>query len=197
MNKKKQAENVNENNKEEEVLKEEKTEEKAETEEQGNKDCVPREEYEELLKKNEELSKNADTYKDMYQRLLAEFDNYKKRTIKERDANRMDAKIDIITKFLPVIDNIERAESSFEKNSTTDTLKQGVQMVFKQIMDVMESEGVTCIEAEGEEFDPQLHNAVMHVEDDKCDTNVIVEVFQKGYKCNEKVIRHSMVKVAN
>lgn len=147
--------------------------------------------------KIEELQTSLDQYKDQYQRLMAEFDNYKKRTVKEREGNRTDAKIEVLTKLLPVIDNIERAEKSFESDATVESLKQGVDMVFKQILDVMESEGVSSIPAEGEEFNPELHNAVMHIEDDTCDLNVIVEELQKGYICKDKVIRHSMVKVAN
>ena len=136
-------------------------------------------------------------YKDLYLRSLAEFDNYKKRVIKEKENARNDAKTDIISKFLPVIDNMERAEKSFETDSTVESLKQGIDMVHKQIMTVMESENVMAIQAVGEEFDPEYHNAVMHVEDDKCDINVIIEEFMKGYKYKDKVIRHSMVKVAN
>ncbi len=168
-----------------------------ETKEASQATTVTAEEYEALQKKNEELQKNADNYKDMYQRLLAEFDNYKKRTIKEREANQLDAKISVLTKLLPVLDNIERAEASFEKDATVETLKQGVEMVFRQMKDVMDSEGVEYIEAKGVEFDPQVHNAVMHIEDDTCDDNIIVEEFQKGYQCKGKVLRHSMVKVAN
>lgn len=158
---------------------------------------VTAEEYEALQKQKEELQKNADNYKDMYQRLMAEFDNYKKRTIKEREANQLDAKISVLTKLLPVLDNIERAEASFEKDATVETLKQGVEMVFRQMKEVMDSEGVEYIEAKGVEFNPQVHNAVMHIEDETCDDNIIVEEFQKGYQCKGKVIRHSMVKVAN
>lgn len=172
-------------------------EETKETKEASQATTVTAEEYEALQKKNEELQKNADNYKDMYQRLLAEFDNYKKRTIKEREANQLDAKISVLTKLLPVLDNIERAEASFEKDATVETLKQGVEMVFRQMKDVMDSEGVEYIEAKGVEFDPQVHNAVMHIEDDTCDDNIIVEEFQKGYQCKGKVLRHSMVKVAN
>lgn len=155
------------------------------------------EEYQTLLEQNAELQKNADSYKDMYQRLLAEFDNYKKRTIKEREANQLDAKISVVSKLLPVLDNIERAEASLEKETNVETLKQGVEMVFRQMKDVMDSEGVEYIEANGVAFNPELHNAVMHIEDENYDTNVIVEEFQKGYQCKGKVIRHSMVKVAN
>ena len=151
----------------------------------------------EIQTKMKEAAEETQKYKDLYQRLLAEFDNYKKRTIKERETSRIDARIDVISKFLPVIDNIERAEKSFEADAVVDSLKQGIDMVYKQILDIMISEDVTCIEAEGEEFNPEYHNAVMHVEDDTCDTNIIIEEFQKGYKCKDKVIRYSMVKVAN
>ena len=142
-------------------------------------------------------SSELDEFKDRYQRLLAEFDNYKKRTIKEKEAAREDARIALIAKFLPVLDNVERAEQSFDKDATIDSLKQGMDMVYKQILDIMKEENVESINALGEEFDPTLHNAVMHVEDDTCDINMIVDEFMKGYTCNDKVIRYSMVKVAN
>jgi len=158
---------------------------------------VSKEEYDKLVSDAEELQKSVDSYKDMYQRLMAEFDNYKKRTIKERETNRLDAKLDVITKFLPVIDNMERARLSFQTDASVESIQQGTDMVFKQIMDVMEAEDVTAIESLGEEFNPDFHEAVMHIEDDSCDTNVIVEEFQRGYMCKDKVIRHSMVKVAN
>lgn len=180
-----------------ETVEAEETKETKGTKEAEQVATVTAEEYEALQKKKEELQKNADNYKDMYQRLMAEFDNYKKRTIKEREANQLDAKISVLTKLLPVLDNIERAEASFEKDATVETLKQGVEMVFRQMKEVMESEGVEYIEAKGVEFNPQVHNAVMHIEDETCDDNIIIEEFQKGYQCKGKVIRHSMVKVAN
>lgn len=180
-----------------ETVEAEETKETKGTKEAEQVATVTAEEYEALQKKKEELQKNADNYKDMYQRLMAEFDNYKKRTIKEREANQLDAKISVLTKLLPVLDNIERAEASFEKDATVETLKQGVEMVFRQMKEVMDSEGVEYIEAKGVDFNPQVHNAVMHIEDETCDDNIIVEEFQKGYQCKGKVIRHSMVKVAN
>lgn len=180
-----------------ETVEAEETKETKGTKEAEQVATVTAEEYEALQKKKEELQKNADNYKDMYQRLMAEFDNYKKRTIKEREANQLDAKISVLTKLLPVLDNIERAEASFEKDATVETLKQGVEMVFRQMKEVMDSEGVEYIEAKGVEFNPQVHNAVMHIEDETCDDNIIIEEFQKGYQCKGKVIRHSMVKVAN
>ncbi len=180
-----------------ETVEAEETKETKGTKEAEQVATVTAEEYEALQKQKEELQKNADNYKDMYQRLMAEFDNYKKRTIKEREANQLDAKISVLTKLLPVLDNIERAEASFEKDATVETLKQGVEMVFRQMKEVMDSEGVEYIEAKGVEFNPQVHNAVMHIEDETCDDNIIIEEFQKGYQCKGKVIRHSMVKVAN
>ena len=98
-------------------------------------------------------------------------------------------------KLLPVVDNFERAVGS--ATDTEDTLYTGVLMILKQLRDVLAELGVEEIPAEGEPFDPNYHNAVMHVEDESCDDNVVVEVFQKGYKLGDKVIRHSMVKVAN
>jgi molecular chaperone GrpE len=102
---------------------------------------------------------------------------------------------DTVEKLLPVLDNFERAVNSTEDKD--NTLYVGVEMILKQFNEMLTALGVEEIPAEGEPFDPNLHNAVMHIEDDKCDTNVVVEVFQKGYKMGDKVIRHSMVKVAN
>ena len=174
-------------NAEQEAVQNEETVKETATETTAN---VTAEEY-------EAVRKEADNYKDMYQRLMAEFDHYKKRTIKEREGNQLDAKLSVLTKLLPVLDNMERAEASFTQEATVETLKQGLEMVFRQIKEVMDSEGVEYIEAKGVEFDPQVHNAVMHIEDETCDDNIIVEEFQKGYQCKGKVLRHSMVKVAN
>ena len=129
-----------------------------------------------------------------YLRLMAEFDNYKKRSAKERENIYTDVRVDTVTKFLPVFDNLERA---LKTETADEAYKKGVEMTFHQLMDVFKKMGVEEIESVGKPFDPTLHNAVMHVEDAERGENEIVEEFQKGFKIGDKVIRHSMVKVAN
>ena len=129
-----------------------------------------------------------------YMRTLAEYDNYRKRTIKEKESIYPEAKATVVEKFLPVMDNFQRALDSAEKK---DAFYEGVAMVKKQMDEVLTSLGVEEIKAVGEQFNPELHNAVMHVDDEEAGENIIVEEFQKGYKIGDRVIRHSMVKVAN
>ena len=148
--------------------------------------------YEKLLKdKEEELSAKNE----QYQRLLAEYDNFKKRTVREKEAIYTDSVKDTVAELLPVIDNLLRALDAFDdKNS--DQYK-GVEMILKQTEEIFKKLGVEEIKSVGEEFNPELHNAVMHVEDDAVTENTVVEEFQKGYTYKDKVIRYSMVKVAN
>ena len=158
----------------------------------GNEALAEEINYEELLsKKDEEI--NAQN--DRYQRLLAEYDNFKKRTVKEKEAIYTDSVKDTVAELLPVIDNLLRALDAF-KDKESDECK-GVAMVLKQTEDIFTKLGVSEIKAVGEEFNPEFHNAVMHVDDDTVDDNTVVEEFQKGYIYKDKVIRYSMVKVAN
>ncbi len=137
-------------------------------------------------------------YYDKYLRAVAEFDNYRKRTQKEKDTMYLDGKADCVAAFLPLADNMERCVLAAEASGDIESLKKGIELMIKQFGDILKSLKVEEIPAVGEEFDPQLHNAVMHIEDESCDTNTIVEEFQKGYRiCDGKIIRHSMVKVAN
>lgn len=145
----------------------------------------------------EEKTKQADEYFDKLQRKAAEFENYKKRSMKEKEALYSDALGDVVGAFIPVLDNVERALQVIPTDSLTQTIKEGVEMVYKQFHEVLKSLGVCEISAVNEEFDPMLHNAVMHVEDEEVGPNTIVEEFQKGYICKDKVIRYCMVKVAN
>ena len=131
---------------------------------------------------------------DKYLRLMAEFDNYKKRSAKERENIYTDVRVDTVSKFLPVYDNLERA---LKAETSDEAYKKGVEMTFNQLLDVFKKLGVEEIESVGKTFDPNLHNAVMHVEDEALGENEIVEEFQKGFKVGDKVIRFSMVKVAN
>ena len=131
---------------------------------------------------------------DKYLRLMAEFDNYKKRSARERENIYTDIRVDTVTKFLPVYDNLERALNA---ETADEAYKKGVEMTFQQLLDVFKKLGVEAIPAEGEHFDPNFHNAVMHVEDEGAGENIIVQELQKGFKLGDKVIRFSMVKVAN
>jgi len=134
---------------------------------------------------------------DKYLRVLAEYDNYKKRTQKEKEAIYVDSVGETVTALLPVIDNFERAVSAFSEEDKQSDFYKGVEMIYNQMLDTFAKLGVEPIKALGEEFDPELHNAVMHIEDEQIADNTIVEEFQKGYMYREKVIRYSMVKVAN
>ena len=130
---------------------------------------------------------------DKYLRLVAEFDNFKKRTQKEKDEIYSIAKIDVVMGLLPIIDNFERAEKfSHDKN-----IEEGMALIKKQFTEFLKKTGVEEIEAEGKEFDPNLHNAVLHEDRDDVPENTVVEVLQKGYKLGDRVIRYAMVKVAN
>ncbi|GAA0416915.1 MAG: nucleotide exchange factor GrpE [Bacillota bacterium] len=134
---------------------------------------------------------------EIYQRMLrvqAEFNNFKKRTLKERDAERKYKSQDLIQELLPALDNFERA-LQVEKTEATSSLIDGITMVYNQLKDALFSQGVEEIATVGEEFDPNLHHAVMQVEDEEKASNVIVEELQKGYKLKDRVIRPAMVKV--
>lgn len=131
---------------------------------------------------------------DRYLRLLAEYDNYRKRSQKEKDSLYADIKSDTVAKFLPVYDNLARALS---QSTEDEAYRKGVEMIMNQFNATLEKLGATRIESLGQKFDPTLHNAVMHVEDEEKGENEIVEVFQEGFLMGEKVIRFAMVKVAN
>ncbi len=139
------------------------------------------------------LQKKYDELYDKHLRTLAEYENFKRRTQKEKDELYAHAQANTILELLPVLDNLERAVEAAEASS----LAEGVQMVLKQLLEILAKMGVTEIEAVGKPFDPNLHNAVMHVEDESVGENTIVEQFVKGYMLKDKVIRYSMVKVAN
>ena len=135
---------------------------------------------------------------DKYMRLYAEFDNYQKRTAREKDARYADAVIDVAAKIVPIGDNLERALQTEVTSEDALKLKEGIEMVMKQFKDALTAIGVSEIAAYGEQFDPNFHNAVMHVEDESIDDNTVVEELMKGYKYkDDRVVRHSMVKVAN
>ena len=134
---------------------------------------------------------------DRYARLFAEFDNFRKRTDKEK-TQRYDFGVrDIVEKILPVIDNFERGLAAVPEDKADDSFVTGMQMTYKLLMKTLEDAGVKPIEAVGQEFNPDFHNAVMHVDDPEVGDNIIVEEFQKGYIYKDHVVRYSMVKVAN
>ncbi len=130
---------------------------------------------------------------DKYLHMMAEYDNFRKRTAKEREGLYADAYADVLTKILPVLDNLERAA----QYSDAATVAQGVAMILKSFTEVLGGLGITEIEAEGKTFDPNLHNAVMHIDDEQYGESEVVEVLQKGYIRGDKVLRYAMVKVAN
>ena len=142
----------------------------------------------------QKLLEELRTEKDKYLRLMAEYDNFRKRSAKERENLYADIRSDTVTKFLPVYDNLVRA---LAQSTTDEAYSKGVSMIMTQMNAILEKLGVTEIEALGQTFDPTLHNAVMHVEDESFGKNEIIEEFEKGFKLGEKVIRFSMVKVAN
>jgi molecular chaperone GrpE len=148
----------------------------------------------EQMEKMEALAKLVSDGNDKYLRLAAEYDNYRKRTTKEKENVYADAKADTIKPFLDVYDNLARGAAQLEEG---DSHKQGLEMIAKQFLAVLEKLGVTEIQALGQPFDPAKHNAVMHVEDEAAGENTVVEVFQKGFAMGEKVLRFAMVKVAN
>ena len=147
----------------------------------------------ELAKKEEELN----ALKDRYMRTLAEYENYRKRTEKEKADIYTYAVKDVMTKMLPILDNLERGLALIPEESKADPVAEGMDKICKQFQKTLQDIGVKPIEAEGKEFDPNLHNAVMHVEDGNLGENIVAEELQKGYTYKESVVRHSMVKVAN
>ena len=146
-------------------------------------------------KKTEKLEEKLAEYEDLRVRQLAEFENFRKRTEKEKAGMYAVGAKDVIEKILPVVDNFERGLDVAEDKE--DPFVQGMEKIYKQFLTALDGMGVKVIEAVGNEFNPDFHNAVMHVEDETVGENIIVEEFQKGYMYKDSVVRHSMVKVAN
>lgn len=161
-------------NKKEEVI------EVNEEQNNNNEQLVPKQDYEEL--------------EDRYKRILAEFENFKKRSQKEREVLYNSILSDVIESILPIIDNLENAVKTVTKD---ESYKQGVELVLRQFKDVLKSKGIEEIKTVGETFDPELHEAVSSIQDEKLGEKEIAEEYRKGYKIGNKVIRHSMVVVAN
>ena len=178
---------------EKEDLEKEETVEEAQPEEKEKQ-----EEKDGEKEKIAELETKIKEWEDKYTRLYAEYDNYQKRSKREKDARYADAVVDVISSILPVADNLDRALASEASSEDAKKILDGVAMVKKQMDEILTKLEVSEIAAVGEEFDPNVHNAVMHVEDENTADNTVVEEFMKGYKYkDDRVIRQSMVKVAN
>lgn len=144
--------------------------------------------------KEQQLQTQLDELNDRLLRTMAEYDNYRKRSIKEKDAIYPQAKADTVEKFLPIIDNFERA---MQAECTDEAFKKGMEMIFQSFIKTMTDLSVEEIGKVGEQFNPDLHNAVMHIEDEALGENVVAQVLQKGYRIGERVVRYAMVQVAN
>lgn len=149
------------------------------------------------FKKKDKKDQQIEELNDKYQRLFAEFQNYRNRSEKEKSAMFEVGAKSIIEKILPVVDNFERGIAALSEEDLESPVGQGMNLIYKQLEKTLEEMGVTVIEAEGKEFDPEIHNAVMHEDNEEFGENIISQEFQKGYKYRGTVIRHSMVKVAN
>lgn len=153
-----------------------------------------------LFKKKEKKDKRDEQIAELNDKVLrqmAEFENFRKRTEKEKAAMFEIGAKSIVEKLLPVIDNFERGLSAMSEEEKSTGFAQGVEMIYKQLLTELAEAGVTPIEAVGKEFNPDFHNAVMHIEDENLGENIVAEEFQKGYMYKDSVVRHSMVKVAN
>ena len=172
----------------------------AETEDSKESDTEEKKSGKKLFGKKDKKDKKDEKIEELTDRLtrqMAEFDNFRKRTEKENSQMYEVGAKDIIEKILPIVDNFERGLDAVKEEDKEDPFIQGMEKVYKQLMTTLEGIEVKPIEAVGQEFDPNLHNAVMHVEDENLGENIIAEEFQKGYMYRDSVVRHSMVKVAN
>ena len=172
----------------------------AETEDSKESDTEEKKSGKKLFGKKDKKDKKDEKIEELTDRLtrqMAEFDNFRKRTEKEKSQMYEVGAKDIIEKILPVVDNFERGLDAVKEEDKEDPFIQGMEKVYKQLMTTLEGIEVKPIEAVGQEFDPNLHNAVMHVEDENLGENIIAEEFQKGYMYRDSVVIHSMVKVAN
>ena len=179
---------------------EEKEAGEAETEEETPDAAEEKPEKKKLFGKKNKKDKKDEKIEELTDRLtrqMAEFDNFRKRTEKEKSHMYEIGAKDIIEKILPVVDNFERGLAAVPEEERSNPFTEGMEKIYKQLMTTLDSIGVKPIEAVGKEFNPDFHNAVMHVEDEEAEENIVVEEFQKGYTYRDTVVRHSMVKVAN
>ena len=167
---------------------------KEEKKEKAKKEKVEKKKEEKAAPQEDKKPEAPQAQSDAYLRLLAEYDNYRKRSQREKDSLYADIKADTLLKFLPVYDNLVRA---LKQPTEDEAYRKGIEMIMTQFCTTMEKLGVEKIESLGRTFDPALHNAVMHVDDETKGENEIVEVFQEGFRLGDKVIRFAMVKVAN
>ena len=149
----------------------------------------------EQVEQMEAAARQLETTKDQFTRLAAEYENYRKRTAKEKESLYQDAKADTIREFLAVYDNLERAAAA--PGGEDDPHKKGLEMIFAQYKELLKKLGVTEIEAKGRPFDPERHEAVMHIEDENFGENEVAQVFQAGFVLGDRVVRHAVVQVAN
>lgn len=149
----------------------------------------------ELQGKLQKKEKECEEYLDMLRRTMADFDNFRKRTVKEKEGLYDEGFSEAVKQILPVLDNFERAVAY--NDSENKNIIEGIEMILKMFKDTLQRMGIEEIPSMGEKFDPDYHNAIMHIEDESLEENIIVDVMQKGYKYKDKILRHSMVKVAN
>ncbi len=188
-----------------EAVKEEAEQEAEAAEEKSDskdKDDAPRKEKKGLFGKvkdneKEKLKEQVSELNDRLLRQMAEFENFRKRSDKEKDSMYENGAKSVIEKLLPIVDNFERGMGTLTEEDKETAFAKGMEMIYKQLMDELDKMDVKPIDAAGKEFDPNLHNAVMHVDDESLGENVVVEELQKGYTYRGNVVRHSMVKVAN
>ncbi|MFA9463009.1 MAG: nucleotide exchange factor GrpE [Velocimicrobium sp.] len=167
------------------------------SEEKKDQEDSEKKEKKGFRKKKDKKDEQIEELNDKLIRTMAEFDNFRKRTEKEKVQMFEIGAKDIVEKILPIIDNFERGLGSVPDDEKNSAFVQGIEQIYKQLMSTLESAGVAPIEAVGKEFDPNLHNAVMHAEDEEFGENIVSEELQKGYMYRESVVRHSMVKVVN
>ena len=183
---------MQENKNNETVAEEAPTAEKK-TAEKETKSAADKKKMKKLEEDLAEANRHADETNEKYMRMLAEYDNFRKRSAKEREGVYADACTDVLTAILPVLDNLERAEACKD----AEGLSKGLELTLKSFRETLERLGIQEIDALGETFDPNVHNAVFHVDDEAYGESEIVEVLMKGYKKGDKVVRYAMVKVAN
>lgn len=181
----------------EDISKNEKTSEKKEEAKENPETDKEDKKKKKGFKKKDKKDEQIEELNDKYQRLFAEFQNFRNRSEKEKTAMYETGARSIIEKILPVVDNFERGVAALSEEDLDSPVGQGMNLIYKQMLQTLENMGVEAIEAKGNEFDPMLHNAVMHEDNDELGENIVSEELQKGYKYRDTVIRHSMVKVAN
>ena len=192
------AETTEEATVEETVVEETAETEAADTSEEAGEEAAEKKGFFKKKEKKDKKDEKIEELNDRLMRQMAEFDNFRKRSEREKSQMFEIGAKDIVERILPVIDNMERGLATVSPEVLeTDAFAQGMEKVYKHFMTVLEQAGVKPIEAVGNEFNPDFHNAVMHVEDEEVGENIVVEEFQKGYMYKESVVRHSMVKVAN